>query len=276
MHNQNFVNTVLMDWASRSPNGLLSDIVGEDNLNSLHEVLVLKGFSDNEALSIVNEVGIIAEKGKHPERQAYNSNGILVTFPTPDYKQRAISKGTHFEQNPKVSQSNLFGGGQQAPNQSTPPPTPDSGTNSMDTKQSTLPPSGTTQPQPQPAQKEVPEPGTPGTPASPAPAPSSNQSPSVQTPAQGQLTAEPIPQSTPTPPNVATPPPPPSPPPVQKTPKEIEAEKAVIKQMLNTNDVLPTVPGVGGIGISEELRKLRRIALEMNLNEAAQFLSNHL
>jgi histidine ammonia-lyase len=46
--------------------------------------------------------------------------------------------------------------------------------------------------------------------------------------------------------------------------------------MLNTNDVLPTVPGVGGIGISEELRKLRRIALEMNLNEAAQFLSNHL
>lgn len=52
-------------------------------------------------------------EGKYPERQAYNSNGILVTFPTPEYKQKAIARGTHFEENPKKGQVNVFTGDDQ-------------------------------------------------------------------------------------------------------------------------------------------------------------------
>lgn len=52
-------------------------------------------------------------EGKYPERQAYNTNGILVTFPTPEYKQKAIERGTHFEENPRKGQANVFAGDEQ-------------------------------------------------------------------------------------------------------------------------------------------------------------------
>ena len=52
-------------------------------------------------------------EGRYPDRQAYNSNGILVTFPTPEYKQKAIERGSHFEQNPKKGQANVFSGDEQ-------------------------------------------------------------------------------------------------------------------------------------------------------------------
>lgn len=52
-------------------------------------------------------------EGKYPERQAYNTNGILVTFPTPEYKQKAIERGTHFEENPRKGQANVFSGDEQ-------------------------------------------------------------------------------------------------------------------------------------------------------------------
>ena len=52
-------------------------------------------------------------EGRYPDRQAYNVNGILVTFPTPEYKQKAIERGSHFEQNPKKGQANVFSGDEQ-------------------------------------------------------------------------------------------------------------------------------------------------------------------
>ena len=55
---------------------------------------------------------------KYPERQAYNAKGILVTFPTPEYKADAIKRGTHFEEDPTKRASNVFSD-QPA---STPPP----------------------------------------------------------------------------------------------------------------------------------------------------------
>ena len=42
----------------------------------------------------------IANEGKYPERQAYNKEGWLVTFPSPEYKNAAIKKGTHFTSDP--------------------------------------------------------------------------------------------------------------------------------------------------------------------------------
>ena len=52
-------------------------------------------------------------EGRYPDRQAYNANGILVTFPTPEYKQKAIERGSHFEQNPRKGQANVFSGDEQ-------------------------------------------------------------------------------------------------------------------------------------------------------------------
>lgn len=42
----------------------------------------------------------IATEGKYPERQAYNKEGWLVTFPSSEYKNAAIKKGTHFGSDP--------------------------------------------------------------------------------------------------------------------------------------------------------------------------------
>jgi hypothetical protein len=264
---ESFVNSVLLDWAANCNEG--SPTLDEQGIESLYNSLISNGLNEEQSYSVTS---IIAEKGKHPERQAYNKNGLLVTFPTPEYKARALAKGTHFEKNPKVGQSNLFGGGQQAPNQ--PAPTGDGNSVPnipMDSADSELPRSDTQQSQTPPAQKEVPEPGAPGTPAPPTSGGSTTGG-SVSTPAQGQLATEPIqPVSQPT--NVSPPPAPPTPPPVQKTPEEIAAEKEVIKQILNTGDTLPTVPGVGGVGITEEIKKLIKIAVDMEFKNAVKVLS---
>lgn len=280
MDKNDIIESVLLDWASRSSDGLISEEYSEENLQSLYEVILnIEGITESQAVDFVNDVSMISEKGKHPERQAYNKNGILVTFPTPEYKARAIAKGTHFEKDPRAAQSNLFGGGRQAPQAAAPATgAPATDTPAMDSGDTTLPKSDSGQPQTPPAKKEVPEPGTPGGAVPPAPAPSSATAPSTGTPAQGQLAVEPTPQAA-TPANVSPPPAPPTPPPVQKTPQEIEAEKQVVKQILNTDDTLPTVPGVGGSGITESLNeqldKLTGIALEMNFDEAVKFLIKH-
>jgi hypothetical protein len=50
---------------------------------------------------IINEfVETFMDEGKYPERQAYNKDGWLVTFPSGEYKQRAIKKGTHYGSDP--------------------------------------------------------------------------------------------------------------------------------------------------------------------------------
>lgn len=248
---ESFINSVLLDWAANCSEG--SPTLDEVGVESLYNSLISNGLNEEEAYGVAR---VIAEKGKHPERQAYNKNGLLVTFPTPEYKARAIAKGTHFEKNPKVGQSNLFGGGQQAPNQPVPPAAGNAPASSpMDAGISELPKSDTQQPQIPPAQKEVPEPGSPGTPADPSTSGTTTGG-TTSTPAQGQLAIEPI-QPVAQPANVSPPPSPPTPPPVQKTPEEIAAEKEIIKQILNTDDTLPTIPGVGGIGLAEEVQRLR-------------------
>lgn len=51
--------------------------------------------------SIVNEfVNGFVDEGKYPDRQAYNKDGWLVTFPSAEYKQKALKKGTHFSSDP--------------------------------------------------------------------------------------------------------------------------------------------------------------------------------
>lgn len=79
------------------------DIFNNDHMDILREKLVEIGIPQSEVVELSNKV----IEGKHPERQAYNANGILVTFPNAEYKQRAIRRGTHFEEDPKKGQTNL-------------------------------------------------------------------------------------------------------------------------------------------------------------------------
>ncbi len=77
----------------------------EDNkhMGILREKFRRMGIPANEAIELSNKM----LEGKFPERQAYNSKGILVTFPNPEYKQRAIQRGTHFEEDPTKGAGNL-------------------------------------------------------------------------------------------------------------------------------------------------------------------------
>jgi hypothetical protein len=81
---------------SRIPNGVV-------NLeNTEHIQVVAEAMYDVcEDENIVNEfVESFVGEGKHPDRQAYNKDGWLVTFPSAQYKQAAIKKGTHYPSDP--------------------------------------------------------------------------------------------------------------------------------------------------------------------------------
>ncbi len=66
------------------------------HMDALRDYFLKKGVQREAAISVTNRM----VEGKYPERQAYNRDGILVTFPTPQHKARAIARGTHFEKNP--------------------------------------------------------------------------------------------------------------------------------------------------------------------------------
>lgn len=83
----------------RIDNGVL-DIKIAEHLFVLQEYLLKHGYSIDEVTEKTHQ---LFERGRFPERQAYNANGILVTFPTPEHKKKAIDKGTHFAENPKSS-----------------------------------------------------------------------------------------------------------------------------------------------------------------------------
>lgn len=87
-------------------------IENNEHMEVLREKLSQMGLDEDNVREMTNKV----LEGKYPERQAYNAKGILVTFPNPEYKKRAIQRGTHFEQDPTKGKPNInFGGDQPAP-----------------------------------------------------------------------------------------------------------------------------------------------------------------
>ena len=80
------------------------DLSKQEHIEILRGNLLEVGMSVETVTDYLNKV----VEGKFPERQAYNKNGILVTFPTPEYKQKAIAKGTHFDKNPNKRDANVF------------------------------------------------------------------------------------------------------------------------------------------------------------------------
>jgi hypothetical protein len=85
----------------------------EQHMNALRDHLCKRGLTIEDAISVTNRM----MEGRFPERQAYNKDGILVTFPTPKHKAKAIAAKTHFEKNPNP---------QAPPKEPAPEPTPKS------------------------------------------------------------------------------------------------------------------------------------------------------
>jgi hypothetical protein len=187
----------------------------ESHMDMLREYLTKRGLDEASAIEYTNKV----LEGKYPERQAYNAKGILVTFPTPEYKANAIKKGTHFEQNPAKQAPNVFGGAQQpaAGQPAGPKPAP-----------SEQPPAA------QPAAQQPPTTKLSASSASPAGSPPA-QSPQPQPVAQPAVQTQDAPKD----PSGAEVPdskePPPTPP---KSPAEKTADKDVIKKMLKGDDYM--------------------------------------
>lgn len=96
------INDVCCD--SRIKDGVLRLELPE-HVFVLQEYLEKAGFSIE---TVVNKTAKLFEAGRFPERQAYNKDGILVTFPSKEYRDRAVDKGTHFAENPKKNTGTLF------------------------------------------------------------------------------------------------------------------------------------------------------------------------
>jgi len=99
---ESIINDICCD--NRIKNGVF-EINNPDHVFILQEYLEKLGLDID---TVTEKTAKLFEAGRFPERQAYNKNGILVTFPTKEYRDRAVDKGTHFAENPKKSATNIF------------------------------------------------------------------------------------------------------------------------------------------------------------------------
>jgi hypothetical protein len=104
---ETLIEKVLQDICldSRISDGIFQ-LDNNSHLDILREYFLNKRMPAEDVIYVCNRL----VEGKYPERQAYNKNGILVTFPTPEYKQRALKRGTHFEKDPTKKDPNIFSG----------------------------------------------------------------------------------------------------------------------------------------------------------------------
>lgn len=200
------LNEVSLD--NRVKDGVFN-IEENDHMDALREYLNKRGLDEESIREFSNRV----LEGKFPERQAYNAKGILVTFPTPEYKADAIKAGTHFEENPVRSKSNLF----QEPNASSKAPA--------------VPPPKEDVPDTKPKS----EPKT-NLPVSQSPPSALDDTPSASVQAQTTAAPQQIPVASGAPPEAVEPTE--LPPPELKSPAEKEADKAAIKTMLKGDDYM--------------------------------------
>ena len=71
--------------------------------NTTHmDVLIDHLFEKKYDEEFINELvkNLAVDEGKFPDRQAYNKDGWLVTFPSAEYRLAAIKRGTHFTTDP--------------------------------------------------------------------------------------------------------------------------------------------------------------------------------
>ena len=91
---EKLIENVILDCESddRISSGVF-DIHNADHLAVFVERSVRFGLTEEIAENLL-DTAMFAE-GKYPDRQAYNKDGWLVTFPSKEYRDAAIKKGTH-------------------------------------------------------------------------------------------------------------------------------------------------------------------------------------
>lgn len=94
-----FIEEVLLESAldNRIDDGII-DLTNSQHLDVIHEMFLSKGLDESTVDALFET--ILTNEGKHPERQAYNKDGWLVTFPSKEYRDAAIKKGTHSVSDP--------------------------------------------------------------------------------------------------------------------------------------------------------------------------------
>ena len=191
---EKILNNVSLD--ERVSDGIF-DVCNPSHMDVMREYLTARGIDDASASEFCK---LVTEKGRFPEKQAYNKNGILTTFPSAAYKARAISKGTHFEQDPTKGKPNVFGA---------PPPEA----------------AGGEQPAPPPKQGADAQ----AAPQGPSDDPTTPSTPPAATPEAPAATPAPTAPA-------AAPAPAPQPQAAPKFPQEKEADKDFIKKIIASND----------------------------------------
>ena len=214
----------------------------DEHMNALRDYFVKRGITKESSVNITNRM----VEGKFPERQAYNENGILCTFPTPEYKAAAIKRGTHFEENPNPQPKSPV------------TPSPEAGPKPLpklpgDTDKKSPEETGEPNVQQNIFNKE---------PATPIAAGAGENNLQVEPPAgteepapTGQMPVPTLPQA-------------------PRTPERIAAEKDVIKQMIATNDnALTSIdPKISEI-CRKQLNELYKNADKLGFKEAVTFLT---
>jgi hypothetical protein len=76
---------------TRIPSGII-DLKNVDHIQVVAEIM----YDSCQNEDVVNEfLNKFLSEGKHPDRQAFNKEGWLVTFPSKEYRDAALKKGTH-------------------------------------------------------------------------------------------------------------------------------------------------------------------------------------
>lgn len=80
----------------RIPDGVI-DLYNTDHVQVIAEKMYDAGADENSVNEFIDR---FVSEGKHPDRQAYNKDGWLVTFPSKEYRDAAIKRGTHSASDP--------------------------------------------------------------------------------------------------------------------------------------------------------------------------------
>lgn len=223
------------------------------HMDALRDYFLKKGVTREAAISTTNRM----VEGKYPERQAYNKDGILVTFPTPQHKARAIARGTHFEKNP-VPQVQQQRQEPEEPKKAPPGSKPEPGE---------LPADDDDEHDKDKDDDDDDDIGGGGSHGGGGKGGSIFQGDKqlAVEPPRGEEQPEPPPQ-----------PPAPTIPVAPRTPQRVAAEKEITRQILATDDT--TLANVGGpLNVNEvvlhELRELYKKADELGYREAVKFLT---
>ena len=247
---RNIFDTVLRDvsFDSRITNGIF-DIEKNDHMDILREYFTNKGIDSDTVREFTN--GVL--EGKYPERQAYNVKGILVTFPTPEYKANALKAGTHFENDPTKRAPNVFAAAQQdkAAERSAPAATPDEPAAAAPKPAPTTLPTSAAGPEPTPADTKTPGQSPGKTPEQPPEVPPPQ---TTQAPQPSPETSEPEPEPTQLPE------------PEIKSEPEKTADKNVIKTILKGDDYMLEAEGQFPVKMKMIRMHVLEIINELNKN----------